>query len=643
MTGIFQKLSSKLIGILVAFFLVALTAIGLTLYVSWQLEGGAAAINDAGSERMRSYRLAYLLNHDIYHAVDDGVMEREVRADMTDFEKTLVELEAGDPNRPLFLPRNAEVMAQMAGLKSEWEGNIKPLLEGVLATSDPVKRKLLLRSYRPAVEHYVGMINELVLRIEQDNAQKTSLLRTFQFSLVGLAMVGTALLIFLMFILIIRPIGKLQEGIRRMAQEDFSFRVPVRTRDEFGELANGFNHMADHLENLYATLEQRVEVKTRSLEEKNQELALLYEITAFLNEPASVEELCRRFLRRLMGQFAAHGGAVRLVDTPSQTLHLVVTEGLSEDFFQKESCLNVGECVCGGAVSDEKPVFMDLEQPTDRPLLYNCKREGYRTVSVFTIRVKKRLLGIFNLYFYEGRRFTPQEVQLLETVGQHLGVAIENQRLVSREKELAISEERNLLAQELHDSIAQGLAFLNIQVQLLEDSLKRGKGQEALESLPQIREGVQESYDDVRELLVHFRTRVHQADLEGAIRSTLDKFEGQTGIKASIEVSGTGAPLEPEYETQVLHIVQEALSNVRKHADAHEVKVSLKRDGAYVLSVRDNGRGFDPRRRPGDSHVGLNIMKERAHRIGGRLEVLSEPGGGTEIRLTLSRMQKEAA
>ncbi len=643
MTGVFQKLSSKLIGILVAFFLVALVAIGLTLYVSWQLEGGAAAINDAGSERMRSYRLAYLLNHDIYHAVDGGVMEREVRADMATFEKTLADLERGDPLRPLFLPRNAEVMAQMAGLKSEWQGNIKPLLEEVLASDEPEARKTLLRSYRPAVERYVGMINELVLRIEQDNAHKTSLLRTIQLSLVAMASVGTVLLIFLMFLLILRPIRRLQEGIRRMAAEDFSFRVPVRTRDEFGDLAYGFNHMADHLENLYATLEQRVEVKTRSLEEKNQELALLYEITAFLNEPASVEELCRRFLRRLMVQFGAHGGAVRLVDVPSQTLHLMVTEGLSEDFFRKESCLDMGECVCGGAARDEKPVFMDLDQPTERPLLYNCKHEGYRTVSVFTIRVKKRLLGIFNLYFYEGRSFTPQEVQLLETVGQHLGVAIENQRLVSREKELAISEERNLLAQELHDSIAQGLAFLNIQVQLLEDSLKRGNEQEAMESLPQIREGVQESYDDVRELLVHFRTRVHHSDLEGAIRSTLEKFEGQTGIKAAIEVSGTGAPLDPEYETQVLHIVQEALSNVRKHAGAGEVKVSLERDGAYAISVRDNGRGFDPRHEPGDSHVGLNIMKERAHRIGGRLEVVSEPGAGTEVRLTLAKIQQEAA
>ena len=110
-------------------------------------------------------------------------------------------------------------------------------------------------------------------------------------------------------------------------------------------------------------------------------------------------------------------------------------------------------------------------------------------------------------------------MHLLETLGHHLGVAIENQRLKLRDKQLAISEERNLLAQELHDSIAQGLAFLNIQVQLLQDSLHKGRVDEALQTAGQLREGVQESYDDVRELLVHFRTRVHQSDLDTAIQT----------------------------------------------------------------------------------------------------------------------------
>lgn len=639
----FRTLSSKLVGILLAFFCIALIAIGLTLYVSWQLEGGAAAINDAGSERMRSYRLAYLLTYNIHFGLDQESMEGEVQREIVAFEKTLMDLEQGDPSRPLLLPKDEGVRRQMANLRLEWQGHIRPLLEGVLTSRDAEVRQRLLKESRPAVENFVGMVNGLVLSVERDNAYKTSLLRSIQLGLVMLAIMGTVILIFLMYLLIIRPATKLQDGIQRMAAEDFSVRVPVETNDEFGALALGFNRMADHLEGLYTTLEQRVEAKTYSLEEKNQELALLYEITAFLNEPAVVEDLCRRFIRRLMVQFDAQGGAVRLVDAKSQKIHLVVSEGLSEDFVQKESCLNMGECLCGGAASTQTPAFFDLHQPTEMKLMYNCRDEGYRSVSVFTIRVKKRLIGIFNLYFHKARGFSPMEVQLLETVGQHLGAAIEGQRLVSREKEMAISEERNLLAQELHDSIAQGLAFLNIQVQMLGDSIRNGNEQEVMEGLSHIREGVQESYDDVRELLVHFRTRVHQSDLEGAIRSTLEKFEGQTGIKTDLTIGGTGTPLDTENETQVLHIVQEALSNVRKHTGASAVLVRISRNGNFVISVCDNGRGFNPGLQPGDSHVGISIMKERAHRIGGQLEIISAPGEGAEVRLTLSKSQKEAA
>jgi two-component system nitrate/nitrite sensor histidine kinase NarX len=639
----FHTLSSKLVSILLAFFCVALTAISLTLYVSWQLEGGAASINDAGSERMRSYRLAYLLTYNIHFGLDQESMVDEVQREMISFEKTLTDLEQGDPSRPLLLPKDEGVRRQMASLRLEWREHIRPLLEGVLTSRDTEVRRRLLKEIRPSVENFVGMVNGLVLSIERDNAYKTSSLRSIQLGLVMMAMLGTVILIFLMYLLIIRPAIKLQEGIQRMAAEDFGVRVPVENRDEFGALALGFNQMADHLEGLYSTLEQRVEAKTHSLEEKNQELALLYEITAFLNEPAAVEDICRRFIRRLMVQFAAQGGAVRLVDAKSQKIHLVVTEGLSEVFAQKESCLNMGECLCGGAASTQTPAFFDLMQPTEMKLMYNCRDEGYRSVSVFTIRVKKRLIGIFNLYFHKARGFTPMEVQLLETVGQHLGAAIEGQRLISREKEMAISEERNLLAQELHDSIAQGLAFLNIQIQMLEESLRKGNEREVTEGLSHIREGVQESYDDVRELLVHFRTRVHQADLEGAIRSTLEKFEGQTGIKTTLSVSGTGTPLDTSNETQALHIVQEALSNVRKHAGASAVTVEISRHGDCAISVRDNGRGFNPELQPGDSHVGISIMRERAHRIGGQLEILSTPGAGTEIRLTLSKSYKEAA
>lgn len=643
----FDKLGNKIVGILVAFFLVAMTAIGLTLLVSWQFEGGAAAINDAGSQRMRSYRMAFLLSLGVHGDRDRRLLREEIQREMALFEATLKGLEKGDPSRPLFLPKNnRQVQAQMAELDRQWKNRVRPLIAEILDSSDPERQKKLMQAYQPEVEEFVSVVNDLVLLIERDNSHKTTMLRTVQLSLMALAIAGTIVLIYLMYLLIIQPLTRLQDGIRRMAAEDFSVRLPVASKkDEFGELAVGFNQMANNLEDLYATLEQRVEAKTRSIEAKNRELALLYEVTTFLNEPASVEEMCRGFMLRLMRALGARGGAVRLIDPNTQKIHLVSYEGVSEGFVREEACLNMGQCLCGGAAQDGVPVFWNFAQPTTRPLLYNCKREGYQVVSVFTIRAKRQLIGIFNLYFFEERSFSPQETQLLETLGQHLGVAVENQRLVSREKEMAVSEERNLLAQELHDSIAQGLAFLNIQVQLLQDSLKRSDIPQAMEGLAQIREGVQESYDDVRELLVHFRTRVHQADLESAIRSTLQKFEGQTGIATTFKQFGTGIPLAPEYEIQVLHIVQEALSNVRKHSGATRVEVETRRDGAYSITVRDNGKGFEPDNigDKAETHVGLKIMKERAHRIGAQFEIASVPGQGTEARLSLPKIQMEAA
>ena len=182
---------------------------------------------------------------------------------------------------------------------------------------------------------------------------------------------------------------------------------------------------------------------------------------------------------------------------------------------------------------------------------------------------------------------------------------------------------------------------------MLQDSLRKGKAEEAMQTAGQLREGVQESYDDVRELLVHFRTRVHQSDLDTAIQSTLQKFEGQTGIATEFERIGGGAAQVPTDEIQIMHIVQESLSNIRKHAKARHVRVVAKREsGRIKIDIEDDGVGFDPENCPNclsDRHVGLKIMRERAHRIGGECRVASKPGAGSRVTLTLPRENKEAA
>lgn len=630
-----QRISRKIIGVLALFCLCAISSIAMTLVLSWQLEGVAAAINDAGSQRMRSYLIGRLLDRSV-----DESGRRKIRLEVERFDKVLGELASGDPIRPLSPPRDAAVAERLAEVEVAWRGGIRPIIADYLAATG-ADRPAAVARYDEAVNGFVARINELVFAMEHSYAQRTNWLRTFQLVLAVVAVAGTLILVHFFLVLVIRPVDDLYHGIQRMAASDFSARVAVGARDELGEVARGFNRMAEHLQQAYATLEDKVEAKTRDLAEKNRELGMLYEVTTFLNEPADIEDLCRGFLLRVKEAAGAKAGAVRLYSTVSEELFLSVQEGLSSEFEAREAALRCGECICGEVMLRGNPAVLDTRQPPPGMTLRNCIREGFATASAFTISHNKRTLGVFNLYFDHGRPFEQTEVLLLETLGQHLGVAVENQRLKSREKELAVSEERNLLAQELHDSIAQGLAFLNIQVQLLQDSLKKGKTEEVWATTQQLREGIQESYDDVRELLVHFRTRVHHADLDSAIFSALEKFETQTGTVTEFERTGSGAPQLPEDEVQILYIVQESLSNIRKHARANAVKVRVERSLRLLrVMVEDDGVGFDPATNPAvasERHVGLKIIRERAHRIGGECTVESGPGLGTRVILTVPR------
>lgn len=632
------SLSTKIFGILGIFFLIALIGIGLTLHVSWRLEGVAAAINDMGSQRMRTQRLAYLLS-----AIDQklpAVTEVEAATETERLERVQRALEAGDSSRPMFLPEQLGIHHAAVDLHDRWRSQVRPLVREFLTIKDANRRHAIVQEYALRAETFIKEINQLIDLMERNYSDSTNLLRAYQIMLVLLAIVGTCILIAYSFTLIVRPMRELQEGIRRMTAEDFSVRLQVNSNDEFGQLAEGFNLMANHLQDLYQTLEERVESKTQSLAEKNQELSTLYEITAFLNEPMSTEALCNGFLHRTMRAIAADGGTLRLYAEKDQELYLLAHEGVSSEFIQQEATLQCGECICGEAVTIDGSIEATIGEASARQPLTNCKQEGIQTVAAFSIVYDRRVIGVYTLMFRTLRSLAPSERHLLETLGQNLAVAVENQRLQASEKELAVAGERNLLAQELHDSIAQGLAFLNIQIQLMDESLRQGKQEEAQEALERIREGVQESYDDVRELLVHFRTRVEHEGLESAITKALKKLEAQSGIATSLVISGKGLSLPHDEESQALHIIQEALSNARKHSGAKKLWVRLERQPEKLtVIIQDDGQGFSPEGETDTltehQHVGLKIMQERAQRIGGTCQVHSAPGQGTTVTLSL--------
>lgn len=629
------KLGVRLVSVCLTGLMFGLTMVMGTLWLSWALEGAAAAINDTGSLRMQSVRIGLSLTQ-----TKPNISELQQQIQAVD--KTLSNLQHGDPQRPLRMPGSDLVQKQFADLSSTWHKTLMPILQSF--EKNPDQRPQAAAKYLSELSNFVTTADRLVWQIETENAYDTSILRASQLALIVLMIASSVALIYLLYGWVIRPVEALQHGITEMAKRNFDARVPVEGRDEFGELATGFNDMAAQLKMLYSDLESRVEQKTRQLATQNKDLATLYEFSAYLSQAGELEQRCEGFLSKLIDHFGASGGTVRILDLRQNNLHMTVHQGISEEFVNDELCLHAGDCLCGEAAQQTEMKLHDFRS-LPQVLKYRCQEEGFNSIAIAQIQLGNTHLGSYTLHFKVPREFTAEDRKLFESVGQHLGIAIENQRLLTKTRQLAVAEERNLVAQGLHDSIAQGLNFLKLQVQMLQDSIKRNAKDEVQEALAMIEAGVKESYDDVRELLTSFRIKLGEGDLLDALKLSADRFRQQTGLPLEMNIENNGPPLPSEQELQVLFIVQEALSNIRKHSHASRVRIDLKNDRDFVLNVYDNGVGFDQRQSGSvaEQHIGLKIMKERANQLNANLSVISQINNGTTINLTIPHTTRIAA
>ncbi len=611
------SLAKKLVRIGASLLVVALVSIGLTLWVTWQLEGGAAAVNEAGRMRMQTWRLV--------SAVQAGLERAERQALLLRFDDSLALLRQGDPARPLFMPWDDDVRQRFSEVETLWREQ-RPLWLADPAPASPVLLK--------AGGDFVDASDRLVLMIEQHLSRLTAILNLFQLLMLAFAVAGAVVMLYTGYSYVINPLAQLREGLRKLESGDFSTRVAVDTADEFGQVAAGFNHMAATLQSLYGELEAKVEAKTRRIEAQRARLEALYKVSAFLAQAGSIDELARGFAQRVRAVMKADAAVVRWSDDANQRYLMLATDCFPQDLVEEERSLLAGACACGNLRPDARTRVIPILSHDEAPVRH-CAKVGYESVISVPIRLQQRLLGEFNLFFRQPVLLGADEIELLDALASHLASSLEGLRADALDREAAVAQERALLARNLHDSIAQSLAFLKIQVQLLRSAVHKGHALQTESALDELDTGLRESIGDVRELLVHFRTRTNTDDIAQALQVTLQKFQNQTGLPAQLQVHGQGLPLPSDVQVQVLHIIQEALSNVRKHAGATEVEVEVAKGARWRFAVRDNGAGFDTGKHPGESHVGLNIMRERAVRIGAEVDVSSRAGQGTTVTLTL--------
>jgi two-component system nitrate/nitrite sensor histidine kinase NarX len=623
------NLGSKLALVATPFLVLTLLAIAATLWVSWQLEGGAAAVNEAGRMRMHTYRVSLSLA-----TADEAGRRQQVK----DFEHSLALLRSGDPERPLFVPWDDTVRARFATVEQDWAA----FQQRWRAVDSPDMAAL-----RAEAAAFVDGVDALVNAIEAHMSRWTALQHLMQTVVLTLAVAGAITLLLTGYRFVLEPVSQLKRAIERLQGGDFGARIRPSSKDEFGTLADGFNALAEDLQSMYRNLEAKVAEKTSQLQEKGERLQALYDVSTLITDATTLEALASGFTQRIARVAHADAVALRWSDEGNQRYLLLASQGLPPSMIEHEQCLKAGDCHCGAPLAAPGVRVIPVHA-LPQGNLGHCARADFGTVVSLPIRLHERTMGELDLFYNAEVAPSQAERSLLEALVAHLSAAMENLRLDSLAKEAAVSQERVLLARELHDSIAQSLAFLKIQVQLMRDALASGNAQRVQSVLAEIDTGVRESYGDVRELLLHFRTRANGEDIEPALQTTLRKFEHHSGIKASLRMHGQGLPLTPDLQIQVLHILQEALSNVRKHARASQVWLDVQQQPHWRFEVRDDGVGFDAED-PGrsETHVGLRIMAERAERIGAALDVISTPGQGSSVVLELASVaapaEREAA
>jgi len=479
-------------------------------------------------------------------------------------------------------------------------------------------------------------ISTIVLYFLPDSYQVVSL---WQIILVILGIGLTAHTVHRIRQQLLTPLDGLREWSKQIRSGDLESHITVPARGEFATLIQDINSLTDELHSLTDEMDARVQSQTEHIADKSRSLEILYDIATSLSTAQNLDGLLEQFLDTLMTLVDARGASVRLLDSQKMT-RLVASRGFSDEVKEQEKLVNVDRCLCGkitlhGGIGVQKDMEACNQYLSCAIIENDCKE-----MLVIPLQYQDRILGVYNVFLDRPSREMGRDIRdLLNSIGKHLGLAIEKNRLDQNARRLAIMEERNMIANELHDSLAQSLVSMRLQTKMMGETLYKKDIRHAQNEVRSLNTAIDDAHKSLRELLSNFRSKMDERGLVYAVNDLLYTFKQETGINTFVHCNDSKehSGLSPAQEFQVYRIIQESLVNVKKHSDACNVRVLINRlpkDGCNVL-IEDDGQGIEETTTesvPGE-HIGLSVMKERADAIHGELQIESEPGEGTRVLL----------
>ncbi|MEL4470922.1 nitrate/nitrite two-component system sensor histidine kinase NarQ [Shewanella algae] len=448
------------------------------------------------------------------------------------------------------------------------------------------------RNYASSLKDFVDTIDLLVLEMEHHAAFKLRLLAVSQ-------IVGLGLMLLIAFIAVrftkrkvVVPLQQMMESANTISKGNFAVEMPKTEYVELSALSDALDSTAQELATLYGNLETQVKEKTLALTRANRELKFLYDNLVLLHSGKLNFEVMRQSLLQLKEY------------EHLQHLRLIIQ--------QDEDAMEV--------IATDEDIWPQSGQTMQFPLKFEQQELGFLEV-----------IGEHDI-----------NVPLFENFAIMLARSIVIHNASEQRQQLALLEERAVIARELHDSLGQLLSFLKIQISLLRKGLDQScKSPAVTQQLEELNEGVTTAYAQLRELLSTFRLTVKEPNLRNALEAMLEQLRSQTDTELELSYRLPPQLLAAHQHIHILQLTREATLNAIKHANASRICISCEKnsDNMVVIRVEDNGIGL-AHIKERDQHFGIGIMHERASRLSGMVEFSSNASGGTSVVLTFPPQQE---
>lgn len=627
-----MSLQNRLGLLLLAFLLLMTVSVAATARVVTDQREDALVINLAGRQRM----LIQQMTRDALQ-IELGRDPASARAELAEsqaiFDQTLAALLAGGDTyyRPgesvTIRPVSADgARADLMALRDSWMSFQLHLVTLQDAAPGSAAFETARRAVHTSAPALMQQADTIVRLVEADSEQKVTRVSWVQAAFFISAVVLLAAGVYRLRRDILAPLAALTQAAGRIGQGDLSTPVQPTGPPELVMLGASLDGMRGELRTLTDGLETRVAQRTR-------ELAALSEVIREISSRLELEHVLQSVTAKARELLDSDAAFLCLLENNRQTLGLHAFNGPANAVCQR--------CTLARNTTAERIL--------QHPHAIICDVGGCETIAerfrkshlAASLRIGERVIGALCVSSARPATYSQDQVRVLTELANSTAIALENARLYEQAERAATLEERQRIAAEMHDGLAQTLSYIQLRADRL-DELIAGDvaGAEAprvTHEIALIRGAVDRASGEVRQSIASLRAssdpdRTLQAQLSELVMTFAATHNGVAIGAEGLE--GADIVLPPDQSAQLLRIVQEALQNAHRHASASQVTVCYERqDALHRVVVRDDGRGFDVRSAGGEGHFGLNIMRARAARIGAQLLIESAPGCGTEMIL----------